>query len=54
MIDRKTCFGCLACMDICPQDLIRKHPDNLYVSKYVACGICAKACPQDVLAVEDI
>ena len=52
MINKKTCIGCLACMDICPENVIRKSHDNLFATKCIACGICAKACPMDVLAVE--
>ena len=53
-VDRKACVGCLACMDICPQNVIRKSHDNPYVTKCIACGICVKACPEDVLAIENV
>lgn len=51
MIDRKKCVGCLACMDICPNNIIVKEHDTVYATKCTACGICVKACPKNVLEV---
>ncbi len=53
-IDKNVCVGCMACVDICPQNVICKSYDNNYVTKCIACGICAKNCPQDVLEIQDI
>ena len=40
-------------MDICPQNVICKSMDEIFVSKCVACGVCADNCPMDVLAIEE-
>jgi len=54
MISRKTCIGCLACMDICPTNVIVKSHSNIFATKCTSCGICVKACPMDVLAIETV
>ncbi len=51
VIDKKLCVGCLACADICPQNVICKSHDNLFATKCIACGICVKACPQEILEI---
>lgn len=52
MIDRKVCIGCLACADICPEDVICKSHDNIFATKCTACGLCVRACENDVIQIE--
>ncbi len=53
-IDKNVCVGCMACVDVCPQNVICKSYDNIFATKCIACGICVKSCPQEVLAIEDV
>ncbi len=53
MINRKTCIGCLACMDICPENAICKSWENVFATKCTVCGLCVKACPNDVLEIAE-
>lgn len=50
--DKKKCFGCTACFNICPQNAVHlivdtegfKYPKVNY-EKCVKCGLCIKVCP---------
>lgn len=50
--DKKKCFGCTACANICPQNAIHliidaegfKYPEVNY-EECVKCGLCIKVCP---------
>ncbi len=50
MINKKLCFGCGACVAVCPMKVMVHKSENP-VSKCIACGICVKACPMEVLEI---
>lgn len=49
----KKCYGCSACVQICPKKAITMKPDSITGSLYpnvntelcILCGLCLKACP---------
>jgi ferredoxin len=49
MLDKKLCVGCLMCVGYCPTLSMRTHPELREPFKCVACGACAKACPEKAL-----
>ena len=49
MLDKKLCVGCLMCVGFCPTLSMMHHPDQPEPFKCVACGACAKACPEHAL-----
>lgn len=53
-IDRDLCVGCLSCVGFCPIWAMRTHPDQVEPFKCVACGRCARACPEGALHIEDV
>jgi carbon-monoxide dehydrogenase iron sulfur subunit len=53
-IDKKLCVGCLSCVGFCPIVAMRVHPDYTVPFKCVACGQCAKKCPENALAIGDL
>ena len=50
-INKELCVGCLSCVGFCPTLSMRTHPDHTIPFKCVACGQCAKKCPERALAV---
>ena len=40
-------------MEACPFGVIVKAEGKEYASKCIACGICAKACPMEVLEIKE-
>ena len=50
-LDRKTCVGCLICVAECLRGYMRYHDDLPAPFKCVACGLCAKSCPSDAIAI---
>jgi Fe-S-cluster-containing hydrogenase component 2 len=59
--DEALCVGCLACVGFCPVSsprgdtaAMRRHPDHVQPFKCVACGACARACPEEALAVVQV
>ncbi|MBI4727117.1 4Fe-4S binding protein [candidate division TA06 bacterium] len=51
MPDKKLCVGCLMCVGYCPTLSMRTHPSLSEPFKCVACGACAKACPEKALEI---
>ena len=54
--DLALCVGCLACVGFCrvgaPHGAaMRAHPAHVEPFKCVACGACARACPEEALKV---
>lgn len=52
IIDRKKCFSCCSCVQICPKNAIDMQENNegffypsINESKCVECGLCLKHCP---------
>jgi carbon-monoxide dehydrogenase iron sulfur subunit len=64
--DLSLCVGCLACVGFCPVTApsgdaaahgtaaMRAHPSVVEPFKCVACGSCARACPEGALDVVDV
>ena len=50
MINKKNCVGCGKCVEVSPTKVMVHKPENP-VSKSIACGICVKACPMEVLEI---
>lgn len=51
-IPAERCFGCSACVSVCPHDAIVMRPDvmgflfpNVDTSKCTDCGLCERSCP---------
>jgi Fe-S-cluster-containing hydrogenase component 2 len=53
VLDRKACVGCLMCVGFCPTLSMMHHPDHREPFKCVACGACAKACPEHALEIAE-
>ncbi|MCU0607241.1 MAG: 4Fe-4S binding protein [Candidatus Edwardsbacteria bacterium] len=53
MLDRKLCVGCLMCVGYCPTLSMRTHPDLREPFKCIACGACARACPEQALEIAE-
>ena len=51
MINKKLCVHCGKCVEVCPFGLIVQTAPDLPPSKCIAYGICAKACPMEILEV---
>lgn len=52
--EKKTCLGCLACVDICPKKIIRVkeeygffYPEVVNAEACIDCGLCKMVCPYD-------
>ena len=52
-INKKICVGCLMCVGFCPSIAMRQHNDYLEPFKCIACGLCAKKCPQGAISIEE-
>ena len=52
MLDRKLCIGCLACVAVCPIGAMRYLPGSPSPFKCVACGSCAKRCPEEAIRIK--
>ena len=53
-MDAERCVGCLACVSFCGIWAMRTHRDTIEPFKCVACGSCARACPEEALSVQDV
>lgn len=51
MLNGKLCVGCLACVAVCPIKSMRHSPSALTPIKCIACGACAKNCPEGALEI---
>jgi len=52
-LDKKACVGCLICVGECLRDFFFYNNELPAPFKCSACGICVKACPADVLRIEN-
>lgn len=52
-LDKSLCVGCLTCVGFCPFGAMFQHPSQNVPFKCVSCGLCARECPADALAVVD-
>ncbi|MBW1722192.1 MAG: 4Fe-4S binding protein [Deltaproteobacteria bacterium] len=55
-IDHQACNGCGICEKICPQDVIRLHPDTkkamiAYLRDCQSCFLCELECPGKAIQV---
>ena len=53
-IDKRSCVGCTACVGFCTIWAMRTHPEELLPFKCVACGECAKVCPEGALSIAEV
>ena len=51
-LNKKSCVGCLICVAECFRGYMFYHDDLPTPFKCVACGLCAKQCPETALRVE--
>ena len=54
VVDKETCTGCGACVEICPVEAIEVQ-DNIAVvnnDECVDCGSCESECPVEAIKVE--
>ncbi|WP_295538777.1 DUF3306 domain-containing protein [uncultured Thiohalocapsa sp.] len=55
-VDRDGCTLCLSCASVCPAKALSALGDRpgllFYEANCVQCGLCAKACPEQVIALE--
>jgi Fe-S-cluster-containing hydrogenase component 2 len=54
VLDKKTCFGCQACVGFCPREVMRKASGILTPFKCIACGSCVRACPNGALELVEV
>lgn len=50
-IRKSDCVGCLSCVGFCPSLSMRYHSSLVEPFKCVACGICARECPEGALNI---
>ncbi len=53
-IRKADCVGCLSCVGFCPSLSMRYHSSLVEPFKCVACGLCAKQCPDHALSIVDV
>lgn len=51
---QELCVGCLGCVGFCPHTVMFWHEDQVVPFKCVACGVCARECPEEALEVVDV
>ncbi len=52
-LNEKACVGCLACTGFCPITVMFTATGIDKPFKCIACGACAKACPEGALVIEE-
>jgi Fe-S-cluster-containing hydrogenase component 2 len=52
MVNKKLCKNCGKCIQECPFKVIVQSKNATAISKCIACGICAKVCPQGILYIK--
>jgi Fe-S-cluster-containing hydrogenase component 2 len=53
-IRKKLCVGCLSCVGFCPHLAMYYYRDQVEPFKCIACGTCAKECPNDALSIVEV
>ena len=55
MLDEIKCFGCGACIAVCPIDVIRMMPPIVTIEESACthCNLCIPACPVHALSIEE-
>ena len=48
------CVGCLSCVGFCPYAVMFWHADEILPFKCIACGVCARECPEEALETLDV
>jgi len=53
-LEKELCVGCLSCVGFCPYEVMFWHPDETIPFKCIACGACARECPEEALQSVDV
>lgn len=48
-VNPEECIGCLACVEACPNGVMRQHASETAPFKCTSCGECIKYCPREAL-----
>lgn len=51
---RDLCVGCLSCVGFCPYAVMFWHADQTVPFKCIACGVCARECPEEALEMVEV
>jgi ferredoxin len=51
VIDQSACSNCGACVDMCPNDALRKGDETVQLveENCIDCGICVPECPSEAI-----
>ena len=53
VVEKDTCTGCGACVDVCPVDAIEMVDDTAEISDAcIDCGQCVDECPVEAISME--
>jgi len=52
-LNKKTCVGCLICVAECLRGYMFYNDDLPTPFKCIACGVCAKECPNEALSISE-
>ncbi len=53
-LEEALCVGCLSCIGFCPYAVMFWHADETVPFKCIACGVCARECPEEALEIMDV